>query len=108
MTAGSYVARIIDVPDHGIRLEPTEDSILPDQPTQTNLLGLAVALALGASGYHHHPEPRDPELHTLEALLAGAVVMPWLGIASAGEHTFIVCETTLDGPPKCHLEQRPA
>jgi hypothetical protein len=108
MTAGSYVARIVDVPDHGIRLEPTEDSVRPDRPDKTNLLALAVALTLGASGYHHHPEPRDPELQTLDALLAGEAVMPWLGIASAGDHTFIVCETSEAGPPACRLEQRPS
>jgi len=29
MTAGRYVARIVEVPDHGIKLEPAEDSVTP-------------------------------------------------------------------------------
>jgi hypothetical protein len=106
MTAGSYVARIVDVPDHGIRLEPTEDSISPDQPNQTNLLALAIAMALGAAGYHHHPEPRDPGLQTLDTLLAGEAVMPWLSRTPSGDTTYLVCD--LSPTPRCRLEQRPA
>lgn len=108
MTAGRYVARIVDVPEHGIRLEPAEDSARPGQPSETNMLALAVAHALGAAGYHHHPEPRDPELQTLDALLAGEAVMPWLSATAAGEETFIVCDPSATGLPKCHLEQRHA
>jgi len=107
MTAGDYIARIVDVPDHGIRLEPTSDSTAPHQADEVNLLGLAVALALGSAGYHHHPEPRDPELHTLDALLAGDVTMPWLSATATGENTYIVCESASTGSPRCHLEQRP-
>ena len=106
MTAGDYIARIVDVPDHGIRLEPAPDSTTPEQANEVNLLGLAVALALGSAGYHHHPEPRDPELQTLDALLAGEVTMPWLSETPAGETTYIVCESASTGAPKCRVEQR--
>ena len=101
MTAGSYVARIVDVPDQGIRLEPTEDSVQPDQP---NLLALSAALALGAAGYRHRPEPRDPEMDTLDALLMGGVVMPWVGTTPTAADTYLVC--TLNGTPQCHVEHR--
>jgi hypothetical protein len=107
MTAGDYIARIVDVPEHGIRLEPTPDSTTPEQANEVNLLGLAVALALGSAGYHHHPEPRDPDLQTLDALLAGEVTMPWVGTTSTGDNTYIVCEPTATGGSKCRVEQRP-
>lgn len=98
------MARIVDVPDHGIRLEPTEDSVSPDLPNDTNLLAMSAALALGAAGYRHHPEPRDPDLQTLDALLAGEAVMPWVATTPAAADTYLVC--TLDGTPQCHLEHR--
>lgn len=104
MTAGSYVARIVDVPGQGIRLEPAEDSVSPDQPTETNLLAMSAALALGAAGYRHHPETRHPGLQTLDALLAGEVVMPWVGTTPTAADTYLVC--TLDGAPRCHVEHR--
>ncbi|MFI5712980.1 hypothetical protein [Kribbella sp. NPDC051620] len=106
MTTGSYVARIVDVPDHGIRLEPADDSDRPDQPTATNLLAMSVALALGAAGYRHHPEPRDPELQTLDALLTGEAVMPWVSETSAGDNTYIVCTPASTGLPHCRVEHR--
>jgi hypothetical protein len=106
MTAGSYVARIVDVPDHGIRLEPAGDSERSDEPTATNLLAMAVALALGAAGYRHHPEPRDPELQTLETLLTGQSVMPWVSDTSAGDNTYVVCTPSSTGLPHCRLEHR--
>lgn len=102
MTAGQYVARIVEVPEQGLRLEPTADSTAPDQPTQVNLLGLAVALALGAAGYEHHPEPRDAETQTVEALLAGSAVIPWRHPAPPGDQR-VVCDLT--GPtPRCRVE----
>jgi hypothetical protein len=108
MTAGSYIARIVEVPGQGIRLEPTEESKRPGEPTGVNLLGMAIALALGAAGYHHHAETRDPELQTLDALLAGQAVMPWRGETPPGDSTFIVCESAPTGAPTCHLEHRAA
>jgi hypothetical protein len=107
MTAGRYIARIVDVPGQGIRLEPTQESTRPDEPTGTNLLGMAIALALGAAGYHHHPQTRNPELQTLDTLLAGDAVMPWRGDTPPGDTTFIVCEPAPTGHPTCHLEHRP-
>ncbi|MFG1820205.1 hypothetical protein ACGFIF_41045 [Kribbella sp. NPDC049174] len=103
MTAGRYVARIVEVPDHGIRFEPAADSVAPEQPTEVNLLGMAIALALGAAGYRHHAEQRDPELQTLDALLSGDAVMPWRAAAESGEDApYIVCELN-DGRPTCEV-----
>ena len=105
MTSARYVARIVEVPGHGIRLEPTEDSERPDyQPNDVNMLGLAIALALGAAGYHHHPEPRDPELQTLYALLAGEVVMPWRPERPHETEPYVVCVRSGSGPPTCRVQ----
>ncbi|MEV0798424.1 hypothetical protein AB0I34_12080 [Kribbella sp. NPDC050281] len=101
MTAGRYVARIVEVPDHGIKLEPAEDSVAPDQPTEVNLLGMAIALALGAAGYRHHAEQRDPELQTLDALLTGDAVMPWQS-PDESSSPYLVCELN-DGLPTCEV-----
>jgi hypothetical protein len=101
MTAGRYVARIVEVPDHGIKLEPAEDSVAPDQPTEVNLLGMAIALALGAAGYRHHAEQRDPELQTLDALLTGDAVMPWRSPDEAST-PYLVCRLN-DGLPTCEV-----
>ncbi|HET6987462.1 MAG TPA: hypothetical protein VFI00_12645 [Kribbella sp.] len=101
MTAGKYVARIVEVPDHGIKLEPAEGSVAPDEPTEVNLLGMAIALALGAAGYRHHTEQRDPELQTLAALLSGDAVMPWRP-AEDGSSPYLVCELN-DGKPTCEV-----
>ena len=111
MTSGVYIARIVEDADHGIRLEPTEDSSRPERPSDINLLGLAIALALGAAGYHHHPEPRDPELQTLDALLAGNAVMPWRAdrdrdASEQGSQPYIVCEPSLTGMPRCQVQYR--
>jgi len=107
MTDGAYVARIVDVPDLGIRLEPGEGAVTPVEPTQVNMLGLAVALALGAAGYRHHPEPRDPELQTLDTLLAGEAVMPWLSAEDANDaQVYIVCEPSTTGLPQCEVQYR--
>ena len=101
MSAGKYVARIVEVPDHGIKLEPVEESVAPKEPTEVNLLGMAIALALGAAGYHHHAEQRDPELQTLDALLSGDAVMPWRP-AEGGSTAYLVCELN-DGRPTCEV-----
>jgi hypothetical protein len=106
MTAGSYIARIVEVPGQGIRLEPTAESAPPGGPDEANLLGMSIALALGAAGYHHHAETRDPELQTLDALLAGRAVMPWRGDTPPGDSTYVVCEPAPTGHPTCHLEHR--
>jgi len=101
MSAGRYVARIVDVPDHGIKLEPAEGSVTPEEPTEVNLLGMAIALALGAAGYRHHSEQRDPELQTLDTLLSGDAVMPWRP-ADDGATPYIVCALN-DGRPTCEV-----
>jgi hypothetical protein len=101
MTAGRYVARIVEVPEHGIKFEPAEGAVTPDEPTEVNLLGMAIALALGAAGYRHHAEQRDPQLQTLATLLSGDAVMPWQPPESAGT-PYIVCELN-DGPPTCEV-----
>ncbi len=102
MTAGRYVARIVEVPDHGIKLEPVEGSVAPQGPTEVNLLGMAIALALGAAGYRHHTEQRDAELQTLDALLSGDAVMPWRP-AEDGSTPYIVCALN-DGRPTCEVQ----
>ena len=86
---------------------------MPEQPNDVNLLGMAVALALGASGYEHHPEPRDPQLQTLDALLAGEATMPWRArpaeqarAADAVPH--VVCGRTANGAFSCEVQHRPA
>ena len=104
MTSGRYAARIVELRGQGIRLEPTEDSERPDQPNDVNMLGLAIALALGSAGYHHHPEPRDPELQTLDALVAGEAVMPWRPERPNGSEQFLVCEWSTSGPPICRVQ----
>jgi hypothetical protein len=101
MTDGRYVARIVEVADHGIKLEPVEGSVPPAGPNEVNLLGMAIALALGAAGYHHHSEQRDPELQTLDALLSGDAVMPWRP-ATPGSTPHIVCELN-GGRPTCEV-----
>jgi hypothetical protein len=109
--AGKYTARIVDVPGEGIRLAPTDESTIPDQPTAADQLALAIALALGAADYEHHPEPRNPELQTVEAMLAGDAVLPWWAGAepghSAGE-AHVVCEISDSGVAKCTVQRLPA
>jgi len=96
-----YVARIVEVPGHGIQLDPEDGTTVPDQPTEVNLLGMAIALALGAAGYRHHAEQRDPKLQTLDALIAGDAVMPWRP-PEAGRTAYLVCELN-DGRPTCEV-----
>jgi hypothetical protein len=101
MTAERYVARIVEVPEHGIKLETAEGATVPEEPTEVNLLGMAIALALGAAGYRHHAEQRDAELQTLDTLLSGEAVMPWKPAADAGT-AYVVCELN-GGKPTCEV-----
>jgi hypothetical protein len=96
-----YVAQVVEVEGLGVKLEPGEGTTVPEKPTEVNLLGMAIALALGAAGYRHHPEQRDPELQTLDALLVGDAVMPWTSAESGGA-AYIVCELN-DGRPTCEV-----
>jgi len=109
----TYDARVVDIPGEGIRLEPAPGSAAPDKPNDVNLLGMAVALALGASGYEHHPEPRNPELQTLDALLAGEATMPWRAKAAEQSRAVdtvphVVCERTANGAFTCKVLHRQA
>jgi hypothetical protein len=114
--ADTYTARIVDVPGQGLRLAPTDDAAVPEQPNEAHLLALAVALALGAAGYQHHPQPRDPRVQTIETLLTGDAVMPWRAGSSReaderdagadcppGTAAYVVCDCTHAGNPKCHV-----
>jgi len=98
--AATYSARIVTMPD-GVRLQPVNPTNVPDNPYDVNLLALAVALSMGAAGYQHHPEPRDPQLD-LDELLQGTVTMPWIA-PSTGE-PLIVCERTSEGTWHCDLQ----
>lgn len=100
----TYEARIVDVPGSGLRLEPAEGSTAPDQPTEVNLLGIAMARALSAAGYEHHAETRDADLQTLGALFAGEAVMPWRHPEPV-EDAVLVCESGPTGPV-CRVERR--
>jgi hypothetical protein len=104
---GSYTAEIVDVPGHGVRLRPTGPAATPAEPGGANLLALAIALAMGADGYEHHPEPRDPGIQTIDGLLAGDTAMPWqpAGGQQPGHH--IVCERSGSGSWKCHVQRQP-
>ena len=108
---GSYTADIIDVPNHGIRLRPEPGADVPRAPSEQNLLALAIALALGAAGYEHHPEPRDPGLQTIDALLEGHTTAPWrAGQAASGDgqplgHA-VVCQRSKSAAWSCHVEDR--
>ncbi|MCF3963103.1 hypothetical protein [Streptomyces fuscigenes] len=103
-----YVARVVDVPEEGIRLAPAPGTAPPQEPTEVNLLGMAVALALGTADYEHHPEPRNPELQTVDALLAGDAVMPWRATREvAGTDPYVVCERSASGHYHCRVQHRP-
>jgi hypothetical protein len=107
--AGTYIARIVDVHGEGVRLEPTAGSEVPERPNDVNLLAMAIALALGAAAYEHHPETRNPEIQTLEALLTGEATMPWrggpAGTGTASPH--VVCERSGSGAPRCRVQSGP-
>lgn len=86
----TYTAALVQQPEHGLRLMPTAQSVVPEDPSEVNLLALAVVHALGVAGWEHHPAPRDPEVQTLEAVLAGEVSLPWRS-DSAAPGAQIVC-----------------
>ncbi|MEW2549610.1 hypothetical protein AB0910_28220 [Streptomyces sp. NPDC047002] len=106
-----YVARVVDVPDTGIRLAPAAGTAAPAEPTEANLLGMAVALALGAAGYAHRPAPREAA-QTVAALLAGEAAMPWRATAPTATGAretvpYVVCERPPGGHYACALQHRP-
>jgi hypothetical protein len=73
----TYTAALVPQPDEGVRLAPAAGVAVPEDPSQVNLLALAVVHALGVAGWEHHPQPRNPEVQTLEAVLTGEVSLPW-------------------------------
>jgi hypothetical protein len=86
----NFTAQLVEIADEGVRLAPTLDTVVPDDPSEVNLLALAVLHALGLAGWQHHPTPRDPKVQTLRGALAGEVSLPWQpGASSAG---YVVCE----------------
>jgi hypothetical protein len=103
---GSYTAEIADVPDQGVRLRPTDPAAIPAEPSEANLLALAIALAMGAADYEHHPEPRDPGIQTIDGLLAGDTTMPWR--PAGGQHPghYLVCERSGSASWRCHVQQQ--
>lgn len=93
MPSPTYSAELRNLPDHGLQLQPSAASVVPDQPEDLNLLALAVAIALGRAGYEHHPEPRDPEIQTFDALLRGETTAPWRPETGVDDQpTHIRCE----------------
>jgi hypothetical protein len=100
----SYTAAIVYTPATGVRLRP-EGGEVPADANDVNLLGMSIALALGRAGYAHHPEPRDPELQTIDALIAGDAVMPWCRPDDEGDQR-ITCTRGAGGVWSC--EVRPA
>jgi hypothetical protein len=103
---GSYTAEIIDVPGRGIRLEPESAAHIPQQPSEQNLLALAIAMALGTAGYEHHPEPRDPGLQTIDALLDGSTTAPWRAAGGTAAEHAVVCERRAGGAWRCQVRDR--
>ncbi|MFI5611479.1 hypothetical protein [Amycolatopsis sp. NPDC051903] len=99
----SYTAAIVYTPEAGVRLRPDGGGDLPAAANDVNLLGMAIALALGRAGYEHHPEPRDPELQTLDALIAGDAVMPWRRPAG-GDDEQIACTRGAGGVWSCEVK----
>jgi hypothetical protein len=105
-----YVARLVEVPDQGVRLEPTAGSVVPDNPYEVNLLALAVALAMGGAEYEHHPEPRNAEVQTLEGLLAGTATMPWRAgrpQAAGAPEPYVLCARSPSATWKCRVGPLP-
>jgi hypothetical protein len=100
--AGGYSAEIVDAGD-GVRLRPAGDASIPADLNEVHLLGLAIALAMGAAGYEHHPQPRDPESQTIDGLLAGEVTMPWRR-AGGEAGARVVCDRSDSGSWKCRVE----
>jgi hypothetical protein len=102
--AAKYSAEIVEEAGQGVRLRPADGAAVPTELNEVHLLGLAVALAMGAAGYEHHPQPRDPDI-TIDTLLAGEVAMPWQkpsgGQAPASR---IVCERSDSAAWRCRIE----
>ena len=104
----TYTAEIVEAAGSGIGLRPAAGSTIPTEPSEVNLLGLAIALAMGAAGYEHHAEPRDPEIQTIGGLLTGDVTMPWRVSrppASEAGALYVVCDRSDSGTWKCRIEQ---
>ncbi len=103
----SYRARVAEIHDQGILLQPDAGTTVPDDPSQVNLLVLAIAAALGTAGYEHHPEVRSSELQSLDALVAGEIAIPWRPGASradGAEEPELVCERQPSSAWKCRVE----
>jgi hypothetical protein len=103
----SYQARVVEIRDQGILLQPDSGRAIPTEPSDVNLLALAVAMALGAADYEHHPEPRSSEMQSLDGMLAGETAIPWRPGPSrrdaAGE-PYVVCERLPSSAWTCRLE----
>jgi hypothetical protein len=104
--AARYSAEVISAGD-GVRLQPADGTEIPTDETQVHLLGLAIALAMGAAGYEHHPRPRDPDDQTIDRLLTGEATMPWQvagAYGGAATATHVVCDRSGSGSWKCHVQ----
>lgn len=101
--ADGYRAEIVEA-DDGVRLRPAGDASIPTDVNEIHLLGLAIALAMGAAGYEHHPRPRDPESQTIDGLLAGEVTMPWRMTGGGAGAARVVCDRSDAGSWKCRVE----
>jgi hypothetical protein len=103
--AARYTAEIVEeAGGGGVRLRPTDGTAIPTELNEIHLLGLAIALAMGAAGYEHHPEPRDPDL-TIDTLLTGEVTMPWQRPAGGGaQASRVVCERSDSAAWRCRIE----
>jgi hypothetical protein len=104
--SASYRAEIVEA-GQGVRLRPEDETAIPDDMNEVHLLGLAIALAMGAAGYEHHPQPRDPENQTVDGLLAGEVTMPWRLVqpaAGSSSASHVVCDRSDSGSWKCRVE----
>jgi hypothetical protein len=102
--AARYSAEIVEEAGHGVRLRPTDGTTVPTELNEVHLLGLAIALAMGAAGYEHHPEPRNPDI-TIDTLLTGDVAMPWQKPSGEGASASrIVCERSDSAAWRCHIE----
>ena len=102
----SYTAEIVGVPGHGVRLRPADPAAIPAEPSEANLLALAIALAMGAADYEHHPEARDPGIQTIDGLLAGDAAMPWQPAGGQNPGHYLVCERSGSASWRCHVQQQ--
>lgn len=99
---GRYAAKICEVPGEGIRFEPDEESAVSSGVNAMHLLVLGIALALGRAGYDHHPSPRDPAIQTIEGVLDGQAVLPWLPPPGPSDAR-IICDIDQAGVPRCRV-----